>query len=289
MFTHISKKYYDAGKLIGFDNDIYSFENGSLEIYLDPEEYAYDHWHKFILSDNMDYEINENKKYMPIDINNLIGKEIEKITIYNDTSISDYNKNVEYLNLNIDNYLYENISKDDEGIHEFGIITFYTTDNYFIKILYAHEHNGYYSAEFIYFTDLNTSNFERIENLGKLIDYNLYNVDDDYKQGTPHILLSFEYYNIIIEAYERYDQIDQELKNNNIFINISGNLNDILEYSKNNMIIFNIKNKFIKITSYNNTNENLSIKDYVIFNFIVKNNNFTNLDFYSLYYIEKLI
>ena len=289
MFTPISKKYYDAGKLIGLDDDTYLFENGSLEIYLDPEEYAHDHWHKFILSDNMNHEIYENKKYIPIDINNLIGKEIEKITIYNDTSISDYNKNVEYLNLNIDNYLYENIDKDDEGIHEFGIITFYTTDNYFIKILYGHEHNGYYSAEFIYFTDLNTSKFEIIENLGKLMGYNLYNVDGGYKQGTPHILLSFEDYNIIIEAYERYDQIDRELINNDIYINIDGNLNEILEYSKDNDILFDIKNKFIMIKSYYSIDKKLPNISNIIFNFMVKNNNFSNLDFYSLYYIEKLI
>ena len=121
--------------------------------------------------------------------------------------------------------------------YEFGIIAFYTTDNYFVKILYIHQHNGYYAESFIYYTDLKSINIVEI-----------------------NIILKFSKYDIYI---------DMDLTPKNEFkLVIYGNLDHILENSDD--IIFNMENDIIIIQMYiidKKKNNLLKLKDKVILNF----------------------
>tara|TARA_Y100000588_G_C14048902_1_gene836255 strand:- start:349 stop:1056 length:708 start_codon:yes stop_codon:yes gene_type:complete len=231
-------------------------------------------------------EIYEDKKYISLPINNLIGKDINIITIINGSSITNYK---EYINNFLKNdyelpYYSDNL---DEGIHEFGIITFYTKDNYFVKLLFAHYHNGYYPEEFMYYTDLDTPDIDEIKDLGKLINYNMYNIDINYIVGKPHIILNFENYNLIIDTYD----------NENVLFNIIGDFNYLLNsknndflYQINNNILFDIKNNRIEIYKSSNKSYNFLLErgEGLIFKFQINKCNDKTLNFYSLYYLEKL-
>lgn len=324
----IDKEYYDCGKLLKInDFNNYLFENGEIELFLRTS--CCDYWETLILSNGMDYEIHDNIKYKFINICDLIGKDIHKITISNNSELmknhllddfDDYdnfdNFEDEYdqfydfeeesdrfkLNLKENEHIYEinnnikdikkckdiKISKKNKIInekiskvylsYEFGIITFYTTDNCFVKILYIHQHNGYYAESFVYYTDLKSIKIEEIKSIGKMISYDF----SYFREKLNNIILKFSKYDIYI---------DMDLIPKNEFkLNILGNLDNILENSDDNDIIFNMENDAIIIQMYimdKKKNNLLKLKDKFIFNLKPYYND--KYLIYPAYVVKKLI
>ena len=209
----MDKVYSNIGILESIDDDLEKFYFDKYELALYLEGTCCDTWDYKILSDEEKYTTFYNKKYKFINIENLIGKDIEHLTISYDIYSTPIDVNIEF--------------------DEFGILTLYTKDGYYFRIFYGHEHNGYYPSPFLYYTDIEKPKKEYINKVGRLIDYD-FSVSD---LGFTNIIkLHFEKYILFIYPYDNnyyfkfsgssslHDLIGESYRNNNIEIDIEKNI-----------------------------------------------------------------